>query len=158
MWLYHRFTLSQRYIEDQLTERGISVSYESIRLCCNKFGPRYAQRLKRRHQSFGDTYFIDEVFVKIRGKRPYLWRACKPISDQHQQVIVEVRHRLESLHGVDTSGLDDLTVLTHVILLKEIADNRDMDIDLALAEYSDKFVNIAALTGEMMAVSKGTRH
>jgi len=59
---------------------------------------------------------------------------------------------------VDTSGLDDLTVLTHVILLKEIADNRDMDIDLALVEYSDKFVNIAALTGEMMAVSKGTRH
>jgi hypothetical protein len=42
------------------------VSYESIRLWCNKFGPKYAKRLKRRHHGFGDTFFIDEVFVKTR--------------------------------------------------------------------------------------------
>ena len=58
-----------------MAERGISVSYESIRLWSNKFGPKYAQRLRRKHQVYGDTFFIDEVFVKIQGKRHYLWRA-----------------------------------------------------------------------------------
>ena len=66
-----------------LAARGIVVSYESVRLWCNKFGPKYAQRLKRRHQGFGDTFFIDEVFVKIDGRRHYLWRAV----DQDGEVI-----------------------------------------------------------------------
>jgi len=67
VWLYYRFNLSHRDIEDLLAARGIVVSYESVRLWCNKFGPKYARRLKRRHQRFGDTFFIDEVFVKIGG-------------------------------------------------------------------------------------------
>jgi len=58
-----------------LAERGIIASYESIRLWCNKFGAKYARRLKNKHQSYGDTFFIDEVFVKIDGKQHYLWRA-----------------------------------------------------------------------------------
>jgi len=57
VWLYHRFNLSSRDIEDLLAERGIVVSYESIRLWCNKFGPQYARRLMRKHQGFGDTLF-----------------------------------------------------------------------------------------------------
>ncbi len=83
VWLYYRFNLSHRDIEDMLAVRGIAVSYESIRLWCNKFGPKYARRLKRRHQGFGDTFFIDEVFVKIDGKQHYLWRAV----DQDGEVI-----------------------------------------------------------------------
>ncbi len=75
VWLYHRFNLSHRDIEDLLAERGIVVSYESIRLWCNKFGSKYARRLKKKHQGYGDTFFIDEVFVKIDGKQHYLWRA-----------------------------------------------------------------------------------
>ncbi|MGB7302239.1 MAG: IS6 family transposase [Burkholderiaceae bacterium] len=75
VWLYYRFNLSHRDIEDLLAERGIVVSYESIRLWCNKFGPKYARRLKRRHHGFGDTLFLDEVFVKIHGVQHYLWRA-----------------------------------------------------------------------------------
>ena len=75
VWLYHRFNMSHRDIEDLLAERGIEVSYESIRLWCNKFGPHYARRLKRKHSGFGDTFYIDEVFVKIRGQQKYLWRA-----------------------------------------------------------------------------------
>ncbi len=66
VWLYYRFNLSHRDIEDLLAERGITVSYEASRLWCNKFGPQYARRLKRRQQGFADTFFIDEVFVKIR--------------------------------------------------------------------------------------------
>jgi putative transposase len=67
VWLYHRFNLSSRDIEDLMAERGIAISYESIRLWCIKFGPKYAKRLRRRHQGYGDTFFIDEVFVKIQG-------------------------------------------------------------------------------------------
>ena len=83
VWLYHRFNLSQRDIEDLLAERGIVVSYESIRLWCNKFGPQYARRLKRRHQGYGDTFYIDEVFVKMNGKQHYLWRAV----DQDGEIV-----------------------------------------------------------------------
>ena len=75
VWLYHRFNLSHRDIEDLLAERGIAVSHESIRLWCIKFGPKYAKRLKRKHRGYGDTFYIDEVFVKINGKQHYLWRA-----------------------------------------------------------------------------------
>ena len=83
VWLYYRFNLSSRDIEDLLAERGIAVSYESIRLWCIKFGSKYAKRLRRRHQGYGDTFFIDEVFVKIQGKQHYLWRAV----DQDGEVV-----------------------------------------------------------------------
>ena len=83
MWLYHRFNLSVRDIEDLLAERGILVTYEAIRLWCIKFGPKYARRLRRKHLGYGDTFFIDEVFVKINGKQHYLWRAV----DQDGEVI-----------------------------------------------------------------------
>jgi transposase-like protein len=59
--------LSCRDIEDLLAERGIAVSYEPIRLWCVKFGSKYAKWLRRRHQGYGDTFFIDEVFVKIQA-------------------------------------------------------------------------------------------
>ena len=83
VWLYYRFNLSHRDIEDLLAERGITASYESIRQWGIKFGHKYARRLKRRHQGFGDTFFIDEVFVKIGGKQHYLWRAV----DQDGEVV-----------------------------------------------------------------------
>jgi putative transposase len=83
VWLYHRFNLSHRDIEDLLAERGVVVSYESIRLWCNKFGPQYASRLRRHHQGFGDTFYIDEVFVKIDGVQHYLWRAV----DQDGEIV-----------------------------------------------------------------------
>jgi putative transposase len=66
-----------------LADRGITVSYESVRLWCNKFGPQYAKRLNRRRQGFGDIFFIDEIFVKIGGKQQYLWRAV----DQEGEVV-----------------------------------------------------------------------
>ena len=62
-------------IEDLLAERGISVSYETIRLWCIKFGSKFANRLKRKHRGYGDTFFIDEVFIQVDGKHHYLWRA-----------------------------------------------------------------------------------
>jgi putative transposase len=83
VWLYYRFNLSHRDIEDLLAERGINVTYETIRLWCIKFGPKYTARLKRKHRGYGDTFFIDEVFVRIDGKQHYLWRAV----DQDGEVV-----------------------------------------------------------------------
>jgi putative transposase len=59
------------------------VSYEAIRLWCNRFGLKYAERLRRKHQGDGDTFFIDEVFVKIQDQGLYLWRAV----DQDGEVV-----------------------------------------------------------------------
>ena len=75
VWLYHRFGLSFRDVEDLLAERGIVVSYEAIRQWCRKFGSEYARKLKRRQGQLGDIWHLDEVFVNIQGKRHYLWRA-----------------------------------------------------------------------------------
>ncbi len=83
VWLYHRFNLSHRDIEDLLAERGITVSFEAIRLWCNKFGLKYVRRLKKKHQGYGDTFFIDEVFVRIDGKQHFLWRAV----DQDGEIV-----------------------------------------------------------------------
>ncbi len=70
--LYYRFNLSHRDIEDLLAEKGIVVTHESIRLWCNKFGSVYTRKLKNQHQGYGDTFFLDEVFVKIQGNQLYL--------------------------------------------------------------------------------------
>ena len=83
VWLYHRFNLSHRDIEDLLAQRGITVSREAIRLWCIKFGAIYTRRLKRKHRGYGDTFNIDEVFVKINGIQHYLWRAV----DQDGEVV-----------------------------------------------------------------------
>ena len=75
IWLYHRFTLSFRDVEEILASRGIIVSYESIRQWCLKFTPSYAKSLRKKQGQLGDQWFLDEVFIKINGKQHYLWRA-----------------------------------------------------------------------------------
>ena len=81
VWLYHRFGVSFRDVEDLLAQRGITVSYEAIRLWCLTFGSAYARRLKRRQGRLGDTWHLDEVFVTIQGRRHYLWRAVDQDGD-----------------------------------------------------------------------------
>lgn len=75
VWLYFRFTLSFRDVEDLLAERGIDVSYETIRRWVEKFGTEYAKRLRAKRLKPSSTWHIDEVFLKIGGKQMYLWRA-----------------------------------------------------------------------------------
>jgi putative transposase len=83
VWLYHRFPLSFREVEEMMLERGIVVSHETIRQWCAKFGQAYANALRRRRPRPGDTWHLDEVYIKIAGKTHYLWRAV----DQHGNVL-----------------------------------------------------------------------
>ena len=75
VWLHHRFPLSFREVEELLLERGVTVSYETVRRWCVKFGQQYANALRRRRPQPGDKWHLDEVFIKINGEQKYLWRA-----------------------------------------------------------------------------------
>ena len=75
VWLYFRFPLSFRDVEDMLAERGIDVSYESVRRWSVKFGLDYARTLRRSRPRPDGRWHLDEMFVSINGKRMYLWRA-----------------------------------------------------------------------------------
>jgi DDE superfamily endonuclease len=75
VWLYHRFPLSFREVEEMMLARGVVVSHETIRQWCRKFGQTYANGLRRRRPRPGDQWHLDEVFIKINGKTHYLWRA-----------------------------------------------------------------------------------
>jgi putative transposase len=83
VWLYHRFPLSFREIEEMMLGRGIILSHETVRQWCAKFGQTYANALRRRRARPGDKWHVDEVFIIISGQRRYLWRAV----DQHGNVL-----------------------------------------------------------------------
>jgi putative transposase len=86
VWLYVRFNLSLREVEELMLERGVDVSYETIRRWCVKFGPLIAHVLQRRLPRPGDVWHLDEVVVKIAGRSYWLWRAV----DQHGFVLEEI--------------------------------------------------------------------
>ena len=86
VWLYCRFPLSLRLVEEMLLERGIAVSYETVRRWALKFGPDYARRLKRKTPNRRDIWHLDEVVITIAGKKHWLWRAV----DQDGYVLDEI--------------------------------------------------------------------
>ena len=75
VWLYYRFSLSYRDIEELMAQRGVGISYETIRQWCLKFGQTMAAELRRRRPRPGDKWHLDEVYLKISGRTHYLWRA-----------------------------------------------------------------------------------
>ncbi|HLY45826.1 MAG TPA: IS6 family transposase [Stellaceae bacterium] len=85
VWLYLRFTLSYRDVEDLLAERGLDISYETVRRWVLKFGPIIARRLRLCRPRPGDRWHLDEMVVRIAGKRMYLWRAV-----DHEGEILDV--------------------------------------------------------------------
>ena len=75
MWLYFRFALSYRNIEEMMAKRGVPVTYETVREWCQKFGALYAVLLRRKRARMGSKWHLDEVFIKMNGVQHYLWRA-----------------------------------------------------------------------------------
>ena len=90
VWLYFRFTLSFRDVEELLAERGLDISYESIRCWVLKFGKQYARRIDQDRPRPSCRWHLDEVFVTISGKRMYLWRA---VDDEGEVLEVLVQSR-----------------------------------------------------------------
>src|SRR5260221_230373 len=83
VWLYFRFTLSFRDVEEMLAMRGVALTYETVREWCLKFGQTYANGLRHKAPRPGDRWHLDEVFLKINGRLHYLWRAV----DQDGEVL-----------------------------------------------------------------------
>ena len=96
IWLYHRFGISFRDVEDLLARREITVTYETIRQWCLRFGPAYARRLRHRRGRMGDTWHLDELFVTIQGRQQYLWRA---VDEDGDVIDILVHHRGPSSNG-----------------------------------------------------------
>ena len=89
-WLYFRFCLSFRDVQEMMLERGVELSYETVRLWTLKFGDEYARRLRRRRRQCGDTWFLDEAFCKVNGQLVYLWRAVDQ-SGEVLEILVQKR-------------------------------------------------------------------
>ena len=90
VFLYHRYSLSFREVEQLLAERGVTVSYEAIRQWCIKFSANYCRKLRKSAGNPGDIWHLDEVFIKIRGKQHYLWRA---VDQDHDEIDILVQKR-----------------------------------------------------------------
>ncbi|HYZ24401.1 MAG TPA: IS6 family transposase [Rhodopila sp.] len=119
VWLYHGFSLSLRDVELILAARGVVVSYESIREWGLRFGRLFANQLKRRRPRPGDKWFLDEVFIRIRGKLHYLWRAV----DQDGNVLdilVQSRHNAKAARRFFRKLLKGLQYVPRVIVTDKL--------------------------------------
>src|ERR671917_1511123 len=120
VWLYFRFSLSYRDVEDLLAERGIIVTYETVRQWCLKFGQQYATQLRRRRAKPGDKWHLDEVFLKINGKTQYLWRAV----DQDGNVLdilVQSRRNQKAAEKFFRKLLKGCTYVPRVLVTDKLA-------------------------------------
>ncbi len=97
VWLYFRFTMSYRDVEDLLAERGIDVTYETVRLWVLKFGQAYARRIRKRRPPAHDCWHLDEVFLTIGGKQMYLWRAVDGEGDVLDVLVQKRRNKRAAL-------------------------------------------------------------
>jgi len=97
VWLYLRFTLSLRDVEEMLAERGLDVTYETVRRWVTKFGPLFARELRKRRQRPTGRWHLDEMVVKIAGKRYWLWRA---VDDEGEVLDILVQSRRDTRAAV----------------------------------------------------------
>jgi putative transposase len=119
VWLYYRFTLSYRDVEELLFERGITVSHEAVRQWCRKFGQEYANRLRRRRPQPGDKWHLDEVFLTINGECHYLWRAVDQ-DDNVLDILVQSRRNKQDAKKFFRKLLTGLTYVSRVIITDKL--------------------------------------
>jgi putative transposase len=96
VWLYLQFTLSFREVEELLAARGINVTYETVRNWCVKFGKQYCRQIRKKRGQLSDTWYLDEVFVKINGDLHYLWRAVDQDGDE-LDILVQKRRNIKAV-------------------------------------------------------------
>ena len=119
VWLYHCFSLSLRDVELIMAARGVVVSYESIREWGLFFGRLFANTLKRRRPTPGDKWHLDEVFIRIRGKQHYLWRAID--QDGHVlDILVQSRRNTKAALRFFRKLLGSLQYVPRVIVTDKL--------------------------------------
>jgi putative transposase len=119
VWLYFRFTLSYRDVEEMLFARGIVVTYEAIRKWCRKFGQDYANQIRRRRPRTGDKWHLDEVFLTINGKRHYLWRAVDQ-DDNVLDILVQSRRNKKAAKKFFRKLLKGLQYVPRVVVTDKL--------------------------------------
>ena len=120
VWLYYRFSLSYRDVEELMAERGVTLTYEAVRYWCRKFGQTYANALRRRHPKPGDKWHLDEVFLTIKQERHYLWRAVD--QDGHVlDILVQRRRDKAAAKKFFRKLLKGLTYVPRVIITDKLA-------------------------------------
>jgi len=119
VWLYFRFALSFRDVEEMLAMRGVSLSYETVREWCLKFGQTYANGLRRRSPRPGDMWHLDEVFLKINGRLHYLWRAVDQDGDV-LDILVQSRRNKKAAKKFFRKLLKGLRYVPRVIITDKL--------------------------------------
>jgi putative transposase len=119
VWLYFRFPLSYRDVEEMLFARGISVTYEAIRKWCRKFGQDYANQIRRRRPRTGDKWHLDEVFLTINGERHYLWRAVDQ-DDNVLDILVQSRRNKKAAKKFFRKLLNGLQYVPRVVITDKL--------------------------------------
>lgn len=120
VWLYFRFCLSFRDVQEMMLERDIEVSHEAIRLWTLKFGAAYACRLRRRVGRHGDTWYLDEVFCKVNGELVYLWRAVDQ-DGETLDVLVQKRRNAKAAKRFFRKLLKGLRYSPRVIVTDKLS-------------------------------------
>jgi putative transposase len=141
VWLYHRFALSLRDIEELMGARGVVVSHETIRSWCARFGPDYASQL-RRHRRPGDKWHLDEVFVTINGVTHYLWRAVYQHGDV-LDILVQPHKDAKAAKRFFRKLLKDLQYVPRVIVTDKLASYQAAARELApsVTHRRSKYLN-----------------
>ena len=133
IWHYCRFTLSFRDVEDLLAERGLEVSYETVRRWVLKFGHSYARRLRRFRPRPDDRWHLDEMFVKIHGRQKYLWRAidaggavldCLVQSKRNKAAALKSMRKLLKKQGVSPTAIVTDKLPSYGAALRELGLSR----------------------------------
>ena len=137
VWLYFRFPLSFRDVEDLLAERGIDVSYETVRRWALKFGQAYARKLRTTRPRPDGRWHLDEMFVSINGKRMYLWRAV----DSEGEVL-DILNDLALLYAGESKYSDAEPLYQRALVIRE------KTLGLNHPDLATSLENYAALLSE----------
>src|ERR1700758_5089379 len=137
IWLYLRFTLSFRDVEDLLAERGITVSYETVRRWVNHFGPMIAADLRRRRPKPHTTWHLDEVYLKIDGRMAYLWRAVDA-EGEVLDVLVQSKRNKRAALKLMRKLLRKYAVAPERLVTDDLRSYRAATLDLGIDHLHDR--------------------
>ncbi len=137
IWLYLRFTLSLRDVEDLLSERGIAVSYETIRRWVNHFGPLIAADLRKRRPKPHTTWHLDEVYLKIDGRMVYLWRAVDA-EGEVLEVLVQAKRDKHAALKLMRKLLKKYGFVPDLLITDDLRSYRAASRDLGIAKHHQR--------------------